>query len=264
MGRALDLTGERFGRLVAIRPTDKRDSQHLVIWEFQCDCGNIVERTGRQVKRGDTQSCGCLRREKLIQRNVDNGKKTNVGDRFGALVVIEDLGFRQQASRNKRERWSKCQCDCGNIIEQRNNNLQSGMAQSCGCINSRGERIIAQILRDNNINFATQYSFSDLRTNKNGVLKFDFAIFKNDKLYKLIEFDGRQHTFGPDAKWKNSDSLEDIQYRDSLKNEYCQNKGIALQRIPYTDIGKITLEYLGLNKRGNENEFEIGFEEKMD
>ena len=246
MGKALDLTGQRFGRLVAIRPTEKRDSQHLVIWEFQCDCGNIIERTGRQVKRGNTQSCGCLKRERLIQRNIDNGNKINMGDRFGSLVVIEDLGFRKQKSRDKRERWSKCRCDCGNIVEQRNNNLQSGAAQSCGCVKSRGEQVIAKVLREGNINFATQYSFSDLRTNKNGVLKFDFAVFKENMLYQLIEFDGRQHTFGPDAKWSNSDSLETIQYRDNLKDKYCQENNLMLQRVPYTDIGKITLEYLGL------------------
>lgn len=246
MGKALDLTGQRFGRLVAIRPTEKRDSQHLVIWEFQCDCGNIIERTGRQVKRGNTQSCGCLKRERLIQRNIDKGNKINIGDRFGLLVVIEDLGFRKQKSRDKQERWSKCQCDCGNIVEQRNNNLQSGATQSCGCVKSRGEQIIAKVLREGDINFATQYSFSDLRTDKNGVLKFDFAIFKDNKLYKLIEFDGRQHTFGLDAKWSNSDSLEIIQYRDSLKDKYCQENNLILQRVPYTDIGKITLEYLGL------------------
>jgi hypothetical protein len=94
MGKALDLTGQRFGRLVALRKTEKRNSQGLVIWEFQCDCGNIVEKTGASVKRGITQSCGCLRRETTIQKNIDNGRKINIGDRFGSFVVIEDLGFR--------------------------------------------------------------------------------------------------------------------------------------------------------------------------
>lgn len=244
MGKALDLTGQRFGRLVGICATDKRDNQGLIIWEFQCDCGNIVEKTARAVKRGNVQSCGCLRREKTTQRNIESGRQIKIGDRFGALVVIEDLGFRSQASRNKRERWSKCLCDCGNIIEQRNNNLISGAAQSCGCVKSRGERIIAQVLRDNEINFATQYSFSDLRTEKGGVLKFDFAIFKDNALYKLIEFDGRQHFYGPDGTWTHSETLEQIQHRDNLKNIYCEQNGISLLRIPHTDIGKITIEYL--------------------
>ena len=245
MSKPNNLIGQRFGKLIILERAEN-DKFGKTRWLCQCDCGNIIERTGRQVKRGNTQSCGCLKREKLIQRNIDNGNKINIGDRFGLLVVIEDLGFRKQKSRDKQERWSKCQCDCGNIIEQRNNNLQSGVAQSCGCVKSRGEQVIAKVLREGNINFATQYSFSDLRTDKNGILKFDFAIFKDNKLYKLIEFDGRQHTFGPDAKWSNSDSLETIQYRDSLKDKYCQENNLILQRVPYTDIGKITLKYLGL------------------
>lgn len=73
----------------------------------------------------------------------------------------------------------------------RNNNLKSGGSQSCGCISSRGERIIAQILRENNINFSTQYMFKDLIGINGGYLKFDFAIFKDNQLYELIEFDGR-------------------------------------------------------------------------
>ena len=65
-------------------------------------------------------------------------------------------------------------------------------------------------MRDNEINFATQYSFSDLRTEKGGVLKFDFAVFKDNTLYRLIEFDGRQHFYGPDGTWTHSETLEQI------------------------------------------------------
>lgn len=240
----LDLTGQKFGRLTPLHSTNERNSQGLIMWECKCDCGNIVKLPGSYIKRGRVLSCGCLKKEVLVERNINNGHQIQIGDHFGQLVVIKDLGFRQQASRDKRERWSLCQCSCGNIIEVRNNNLNTGMTQSCGCVQSRGEQVVAKVLRDNNINFATQYSFIDLRTDKNGVLKFDFAIFKDNKLFKLIEFDGRQHTEGPAAKWKQSSSLEEIQYRDRLKNQYCQEHNILLLRIPYTDIDKITLEYL--------------------
>lgn len=244
----MDITGQKFGRLTAIKDTGKVDKNHLRIWQFQCDCGNLFEYPGSLVKRGRCSSCGCLRRDILIERNISNGHQINVNDRFGSLVVIKDLGFRQQASRDKRERWSLCQCDCGNLIEVRNNNLNTGMTQSCGCVKSRGERLIAQILRENDINFSTQYSFQDLRTDKNGILKFDFAIFKDNKLYKLIEFDGRQHTIGPDAKWAESSSLDTIKYRDNLKDEYCRKNNIILQRVPYTDIGSLSIDYLGLQE----------------
>ena len=45
----------------------------------------------------------------------------------GINGIIKDLGMRLQSSRNKRERWSLCQCDCGSEpIEVKNNMLQNG------------------------------------------------------------------------------------------------------------------------------------------
>lgn len=53
---------------------------------------------------------------------------------------------------------------------------------------------LKNILTENNINFKTQYSFSDLLSDKNFPLLFDFAIFKdNGKLSHLIEYNGKQH-----------------------------------------------------------------------
>lgn len=61
MGKAIDITGQRFGSLVALRPTEKRDSTRGVIWLCRCDCGMEVEVRANCLKRGDTQSCGCRR-----------------------------------------------------------------------------------------------------------------------------------------------------------------------------------------------------------
>ena len=55
-----DLTGQRFGKLVALKPTDKRSSDRCVIWECQCDCGNIVYLSSHVLKQGQI-SCGCER-----------------------------------------------------------------------------------------------------------------------------------------------------------------------------------------------------------
>lgn len=81
------------------------------------------------------------------------------------------------------------------------------------------------------------------------MLRFDFAVFdESNQIKYLVEFDGRQHYFGTDAKWAESDSLETIQYRDNLKNKYCINKNIILKRIPYTDIKELTLENIESDK----------------
>lgn len=59
MPKKVNITGQRFGRLVAISPTDKRDKGN-VIWKCQCDCGNLCEVSSIMLRRGKAYSCGCL------------------------------------------------------------------------------------------------------------------------------------------------------------------------------------------------------------
>ena len=213
----------------------------------QCECGTIRYKESRDLVQGRSQSCGCLRREELIEMNNKKGF-IPIGTRFGKLTVIADLGYKTQLS-GRKIRFSKCQCDCGTIVEVANNNLKSGGTQSCGCVKSRGETIIRKLLIQYNINFSTEYTFPDLVGERGNYYRFDFAIFdKNNQLYELIEFDGRQHYTGPDATWSQSDSLETIQKRDKIKTEYCIQKNIKLIRVPYYEINKITLKYLQLEE----------------
>lgn len=60
--RPVDIAGQRFGRLVALRPTSQRRSGK-VMWLCQCDCGNTTLATSNNLKTGGTRSCGCLYRE---------------------------------------------------------------------------------------------------------------------------------------------------------------------------------------------------------
>ena len=55
-----DLTGQRFGKLVALT-SSKSSKSHKYLWACQCDCGNIIEVLGTSLTSGDTQSCGCLK-----------------------------------------------------------------------------------------------------------------------------------------------------------------------------------------------------------
>ncbi len=61
----VDVSGERYGRLVAIRLVGPRvcGSQIKSVWSFKCDCGTEVERLLMHVRAGYTHSCGCERRE---------------------------------------------------------------------------------------------------------------------------------------------------------------------------------------------------------
>ena len=88
-----------------------------------------------------------------------------------------------------------------------------------------------------------EYTFDDLRNPEtNRKLRFDFAVFENGQLAYLIEFDGRQHYTGPEAKWSHSVDLATIHFRDELKNNYCKSNHIKLKRIPYTSISQLSYE----------------------
>jgi hypothetical protein len=62
MALPLDLTGERYGRLVALCNTGRKQLRNF-IWRFRCDCGNEIERPSGEVRRGGVSSCGCYRNE---------------------------------------------------------------------------------------------------------------------------------------------------------------------------------------------------------
>ena len=84
-----DLTGQRFGRLTAIRPTEQREGTN-VIWECACDCGSITYVSSSKLGSGHTQSCGCLQKEKAAETAKEIVKKRTVvtGQRFGRLLAV--------------------------------------------------------------------------------------------------------------------------------------------------------------------------------
>lgn len=51
-----DLTGQRFGKLVALYPTNGRRSR-FTIWHCRCDCGNEVDVPSMYLYRGDRKTC---------------------------------------------------------------------------------------------------------------------------------------------------------------------------------------------------------------
>ena len=61
--KAIDLSGMRFGRLVAQYPTDKRDRKGSIYWHCRCDCGSEIEATADGLRTGNNKSCGCLKKE---------------------------------------------------------------------------------------------------------------------------------------------------------------------------------------------------------
>jgi hypothetical protein len=64
-----DLTGQKFGRLTVIRPTQTSKNKRRV-WECRCLCGSTVFKTSKHLKYNKTDSCGCLRLAKIFVKNT--------------------------------------------------------------------------------------------------------------------------------------------------------------------------------------------------
>ena len=60
-----DITGLRYGRLVAVRLFFNMDKHGGSCWHCQCDCGTEKVIRGQALLRGLTVSCGCFHREEL-------------------------------------------------------------------------------------------------------------------------------------------------------------------------------------------------------
>jgi hypothetical protein len=116
MGLSKDLTGNRFGYLIAkvIVPTV---NTRFRSWLCVCDCGKDRIVATSDLTRHKVNSCGCKNATCI----------TN--ERFGRLVA---KGRVKRA--NTRNSYWKCLCDCGTVVEVALHSLKAGLTKSCGCL----------------------------------------------------------------------------------------------------------------------------------
>jgi len=204
-----DLLNKKFGHLTPIKYLTGSK------WLCRCDCGEMKEVIRQNLISGNTLSCGiCIPKYKDI-----------TGQKFGKLTVLE------YAYSNKKRAYWKCKCECGNISYHAAVDLIANKIKSCGCTRSFGEQEIHKYLSLNNISYIQEKTFEQCKNPKtNALLRFDFYI---PDLNMCIEYDGQHHSID----YKNT--LEEVKYRDKLKNQFCKKNQIQLLRISYKDFDEI-------------------------
>lgn len=75
MSKFIDLTGKRFNKLTVLNRIPTKDG--ITRWECVCDCGNITNVRGSNLKNGSVKSCGCLIYEK---HNTSHMSHTRLGN----------------------------------------------------------------------------------------------------------------------------------------------------------------------------------------
>ena len=73
MGKFIDLTGQKFGRLTVIERADNT-KQGQAKWLCQCDCGRKTVVMGKSLRNGNTKSCGCLQKETIGYKRTIHGQ----------------------------------------------------------------------------------------------------------------------------------------------------------------------------------------------
>lgn len=74
MSRLIDLTGQRFGRLIVLGRTELEKTGQAR-WLCKCDCGNETVVQSYDLRSGNTQSCGCQRQENFTHTTHGHSKK---------------------------------------------------------------------------------------------------------------------------------------------------------------------------------------------
>lgn len=123
MGKLVDLTGQVFGQLTVIERV-KFPGEHESHWKCMCTCGNDIIAIAGNLKRGQTQSCGCTAYDRgAAERIIDIA-----GQKFGMLTALYIT-----KRKSKEDTLWHCKCDCGNECDVSVKNLRSGHTKSCGC-----------------------------------------------------------------------------------------------------------------------------------
>jgi hypothetical protein len=110
--------GTRFSRLKVLKTFIE---QNLTACYCQCVCGNTLTVLYRNLRTGDTKSCGCLRMRPI-----------KPGTRFSRLKVLKS-SLATCKDGHKRT-TCHCLCDCGNTITVFGSHLRNKTTRSCGCL----------------------------------------------------------------------------------------------------------------------------------
>ena len=160
-------------------------------------------------------------------KKISNKKKTEyfINESFGIHGDRYDYSLVDYEASNK-----KVDIICkkhGKFKQNPNNHL---IGQGCPiCKNSKGENLISEFLKSNEIDYIREHKFKDCRSKY--PLRFDFYL---PKLKTCIEFNGIQHYESIEYFSRNS-ALEYTQLKDSIKMSYCEKNKIKFIVIRYDD-----------------------------
>lgn len=108
MGKKIDLTGQRFGRLVVVKEAPNKSGR--IRWVCLCDCGKEHTTYAKLLRNGGCISCGCYRNElatkrlKSIPLQVQKERGFKLGSKYGKITgkVTGPINVKKMIVSNKK------------------------------------------------------------------------------------------------------------------------------------------------------------------
>lgn len=102
MGKFIDLSGQKFGRLTVLHKSQKQNGR--IYWTCQCECGKIKDICASSLTSGATKSCGCFQRE---QCSISNSRNNSYKIVNGTVCMTTSSGVDFYVSIEDLEKVSK-------------------------------------------------------------------------------------------------------------------------------------------------------------
>ena len=247
MSKLIDLTGQRFGRLTVLYRTYdivSANGRKRSNWHCMCDCGNECDIAGDCLTRGKTQSCGCLKKEKMFnEKFVDR-----TGQKFGRLTVLYENKNDPRKEKFGNTVWH-CLCECGNECDVSSSHLVTYKVQSCGCLQKeKASNVSTKDIRkyDANGNIIEKLcpcchqwlpldKFQKHKPSKDGYA----SVCKTCSSYMVTS---RYSSYRANAKTHNrifEITLEEFDYITKQPCYYCGEFNGVFQGVPFSGVDRI-------------------------
>jgi phage FluMu protein Com len=120
----IDMLHQKCGRLTVISRAENKN--HRAQWNCLCDCGNTITISGKQLRSGQTKSCGCLRKETV--RN--QGYKNKHSEEY-VIQKLQENGYELLSSYNGILKSATTKClKCNHIFTRR---VEASLYNQHGC-----------------------------------------------------------------------------------------------------------------------------------
>lgn len=209
--RFKDITGQRFGKLIALSPTEKRKGGN-VVWKCRCDCGNLYEQTRRNLIRGYSRHCGCEKR-----RGNPGKSRDLTNQKFNRLEALYPTPKRTNSG---SVIW-RCICDCGKETDISETALVHGSQISCGCrMREVGKDLSAHLhfIDGTCIEFLKRKQRRDNSSGYPGVYRVENGKYRAGITFKKIRYHlGTYDTF---EEAKQERQKAELRYHQSFLNEH--------------------------------------------